>query len=108
MEISITEKAAHKVKQIAAKQGKNTAALRVKVTGGGCSGLSYQFAFADSIASEDSVFKKNEITVVVDSTSLQYIDGSQLDYEESLMKSGFKISNPNATSSCSCGESFSV
>ena len=108
MLLTITEKAAGKVKQIAAKQGKPESALRVKVVGGGCSGMSYQFGFADDISDSDKVFEQHGVKVAVDASSLIYISGSQLDYEESLMKSGFKVSNPNAVASCSCGESFSV
>jgi len=108
MLLTISEKAAGKVKQIAAKQGKQEALLRIQVVGGGCSGLSYQFGFADAVSSQDKQFEKDGVKVVVDPKTLIYIAGSELDYEESLMKSGFRVKNPNAAVSCSCGESFSV
>lgn len=108
MEISVTQKAAEKIKQLANKQGKSDSALRIQVVGGGCSGLSYAFGFADSISSNDKVFEQFGVKVAVDNKSFFYLSGAELDYEESLMKSGFKVKNPNASVSCSCGESFSV
>lgn len=108
MEFTLTEKAASKVKQMAAKQGKSDPVIRVQVTGGGCSGLSYQYGFADQISAQDKLFENFGVKVVLDPNTLIYVAGSELDYEESLMKSGFKVKNPNAVASCSCGESFSV
>ena len=108
MLLTITEKAASKIKQVASKQGKTDVALRIQVVGGGCSGLSYQFGFADQISSNDKLFEQFGVKVAIDQRSLIYVTGSELDYEEGLMKSGFKVKNPNATVSCSCGESFSV
>ena len=108
MLLSITEKAASKIKQIAAKQGRTDASLRIQVVGGGCSGLSYQFGFSDQANPQDKIFEQFGVKVAVDPRTLIYVAGSELDYEESLMKSGFKVKNPNATVSCSCGESFSV
>ena len=106
--LTLTEKAAHKIKQIAARQGKPETALRIQVIGGGCSGLSYQFGFAEQINPKDKIFEQFGVKVAVDPRTLVYVAGSELDYEETLMKSGFKVKNPNATVSCSCGESFSV
>lgn len=108
VDITLTQKAAEKIKALANKQGKKEPALRIQVVGGGCSGLSYQFGFADSISSDDKVFEQFGVKVAVDNKSLFYLSGSELDYEESLLKSGFKVKNPNASVSCSCGESFSV
>ena len=108
MLLSISEKAAAKIKQIQTKQGKTEKALRIQVMGGGCSGLTYQFGFADQVSPKDKLFEQNGVQVAVDARTLLYIAGSELDYEESLMKSGFKVKNPNATVSCSCGESFGV
>ncbi len=108
MLLSITEKAAVKVRQIAEKQGKPVSALRIQVVGGGCSGLSYTFGFAETLDPKDKLFEQHGIKVAVDPRTLLYIAGSELDYEQTLMKSGFKVKNPNATVSCSCGESFSV
>ena len=108
MLLSISEKAATKVKQMAVRQGKPEPSIRLTVVGGGCSGLSYQFGFLDSVGPKDKVFEEHGVKVVVDPKALLYIAGSQLDYEETIMKSGFKVKNPNATVSCSCGESFGV
>lgn len=108
MLLTITEKAAAKVRQIAVKQGRAETPLRIQVVGGGCSGLSYQFGFAEKTDAKDKLFEQFGIRVAVDPRTLLYIAGSELDYEEGLMKSGFKVRNPNASVSCSCGESFSV
>ena len=108
MLLSISENAATKVKQLASKAGKEGAVLRIQVVGGGCSGLSYQFGFAEKVDSKDNIFEQHGTKVAVDPRTLLYIAGSELDYEQSLMKSGFKVKNPNASVSCSCGESFSV
>ncbi len=108
MLLSITEKAADKVKQLATKAGKKEALLRIQVQGGGCSGLTYQFGFADSVNPTDKTFEEFGIKVVVDPKTLLYVAGSKVDYAQGLMKSGFKMINPNATVSCSCGESFGV
>ena len=108
MLLAITEKAATKIKQIAQKQGKSEKPLRIQVVGGGCSGLSYQFGFAEEVTPKDKVFEQFGVQVAVDPRTLIYIAGSELDYEQALMKSGFKVKNPNAAVSCSCGESFSV
>ena len=108
MLLSITEKAAQKVKELALKAKKSEVSLRIQVQGGGCSGLSYQFGFAESIHPTDKTFEELGVKLVVDPKTLLYVAGSKLDYEQGLMKSGFKLSNPNATVSCSCGESFSV
>lgn len=108
MLLEITEKAAEKIRSIAQKQNKADAVLRIQVVGGGCSGLSYQFGFAESVQDTDKKFDQFGVQVVVDPRTLLYIAGSVLDYEQTLMKSGFKVRNPNAAASCSCGESFAV
>lgn len=108
MLLSISEKAANKIKQMALRQNKPEASIRISVVGGGCSGLSYQFGFVDKAEPKDKIFEEHGVKAVVDPKALLYIAGSQLDYEETIMKSGFKVKNPNATVSCSCGESFSV
>jgi iron-sulfur cluster assembly protein len=88
-------------------QEKKNAALRVWVAGGGCSGLSYGMALDDSEPEEgDNVFEQNGVKVYVDALSLNYMSGSQVDYVDDVLGGGFKIENPNATSSCGCGSSF--
>lgn len=107
-QVALTERAAQKIAQLAARDGKTDALLRVGIQGGGCSGLSYTFAFADKAEARDRVFEGYGQRIVVDAKSLLYIGGSVLDWQESLMKSGFVLKNPHEVKSCSCGESFSV
>ncbi|OGR82539.1 MAG: hypothetical protein A2902_07110 [Elusimicrobia bacterium RIFCSPLOWO2_01_FULL_64_13] len=106
--VSVSQRAADKILQMAQREGRMDPVLRVKVVGGGCSGLSYQFAFEDQVSPADKIFEQSGVKLAVDPRTLLYVAGSRLDYEQGLMKSGFKIANPNAASSCSCGESFSV
>ena len=81
--------------------------LRVAVKGGGCSGFQYVFDIVDQVNENDQVFEKYNCRVIIDKTSLQFLEGAEIDYSEELIGSSFKISNPNATSSCGCGTSFS-
>ena len=106
--ITLTEKAAAKVQALAKSQGKAQPILRVKVGAGGCSGMSYEFEVTDELKKDDIVFEGHGAKAVVDPRSDFFIGGSEVDYLESLMESGFKIQNPLAKSSCSCGTSFSV
>jgi iron-sulfur cluster insertion protein len=82
--------------------------LRVFVTGGGCSGFQYGFSFEDMMAEDDTPVSRDGVTVLIDSLSFQYLAGSTVDYEEGLMGSRFVISNPNASTTCGCGASFSI
>ena len=82
--------------------------LRVTVEGGGCSGFSYKFDFADTINTDDIVIERDGAKVVIDEMSLPFLDGSEIDYVNELIGASFKIHNPNATASCGCGTSFSV
>lgn len=82
--------------------------LRVGISGGGCNGLSYKMRFVSEARKGDILVRFGEVPVIVDSKSALYLKGTQLDYSKALISGGFKFSNPNATSSCSCGESFSV
>ncbi len=103
--ISLTEKAAEKVRRTMDKQGKNDAGLRVYVSGGGCSGFQYGLAF-DEKKDGDHVIEAYGVRVLVDDESAQYLDGSEIDYVESVMGEGFMVNNPNATETCGCGHSF--
>tara|TARA_B100000700_G_C14757545_1_gene720497 strand:+ start:303 stop:641 length:339 start_codon:yes stop_codon:yes gene_type:complete len=85
----------------------DTKTLRVAVKGGGCSGFQYVFKIVAKVNKDDQVFEKEDCRVVIDKTSLQFLEGAEIDYSEELIGSSFKISNPNATSSCGCGTSFS-
>jgi iron-sulfur cluster assembly protein len=106
--LTVTPLAAQKVKEFLQKEGKPNAALRVYVAGGGCAGLTYGLALEEEVGEDDIVMHQNGIKLVVDPFSARYLKGAEIDYVESLMGSGFKINNPNVTSTCACGHSFSV
>ncbi len=107
MAIIVTERAAKRINTIIAKEPIGTM-LRISVSGGGCSGFQYAFDMAPSRAEDDHVFEKNGATVLIDAISLQYLDGSTVDFIDDLMGQSFRIENPQATSSCGCGTSFSI
>ena len=106
--IKVTASAATKVSSLLTKQGRPQGVLRVAVVGGGCSGLQYKMDLQDAPANRDIVVESSGIKVVVDPKSALYVTGSELDYVDALQEGGFKVKNPNAATSCSCGESFSV
>jgi iron-sulfur cluster assembly accessory protein len=105
--IDLTPSAAKRVAAIAAKQGK-PAILRLAVDGGGCAGFQYRFGLADAIEADDASAVRDGVTLVVDSVSLDLVQGCAVDYVESLGGSAFKVENPNAASGCGCGSSFSI
>jgi iron-sulfur cluster assembly accessory protein len=104
--ITLTESAASKLQNIMTEKGIANYALRVFVSGGGCSGLSYGMTFAEGEEFGDQVFQAEGVKLVVDMGSIQYLDGAEIDYVDSLMGGGFRIENPNAVQSCACGSSF--
>jgi len=107
--ITITERARKEVRRIIEEQGLSAeTALRVGVKGGGCSGFSYTLGFDDQIGDMDQINEIENVRVVCDPKSFLYLNGTEIDFEESLMGRGFKFGNPNASNSCGCGESFSV
>jgi iron-sulfur cluster assembly accessory protein len=106
--ISITQKAAEKIVEFMKQENKEKLYLRVYVSGGGCSGLSYGMGFEEKPDEDDAIINENGVEVIIDSYSQKYLKGANVDYVESLMGSGFKINNPNVTKSCSCGHSFST
>ena len=107
--ITLTERAAKEVARIVDEQSlPEGTALRVGVKGGGCSGFSYTLGFDDQVAEIDQIFEDHGVRIVCDPKSFLYLNGCQVDFEESLMGRGFKFGNPNASKSCGCGESFSV
>jgi len=107
--ITITERAVAEVRRIVSEQNlPDETVLRVGVKGGGCSGFSYSLGFDDSVQETDQIFEASGVKVVCDPKSFLYLNGTQLDFEESLMGRGFKFGNPNASKTCGCGESFSV
>jgi iron-sulfur cluster assembly accessory protein len=105
--IKLTENAAHKVSTLLTRQGRPNGVLRVAVVGGGCSGLQYKMDLQDTPANRDILVESGGVRVVVDPKSALYVTGSELDYISTL-DGGFKVKNPNAATSCSCGESFSA
>jgi iron-sulfur cluster assembly accessory protein len=105
LKVILTDKAADKVKAAMQKQGKEDAGLRVYVSGGGCSGFQYGLAF-DQKNDGDHVIESHGVKILVDEQSAQYIDGSEIDYVESVMAEGFMVNNPNAVETCGCGHSF--
>lgn len=105
--VEVTESAAARIKQLLDREGRlTTHGLRMKVVGGGCSGLQYQLGFDERFGDADEVIEAGGVRVVVDEKSALYLSGSVLDYVDSLQESGFKIVNPNAKPSCGCGQSF--
>ena len=104
--ITLTSSAAEHLQQVMTDKGLENHALRVFVSGGGCSGLSYGMTFAEGPELGDQIFETDSVKVVVDPGSVQYLSGAEIDYVDSLMGGGFRIENPNAVRSCACGSSF--
>jgi iron-sulfur cluster insertion protein len=103
-----TDNAANKVRDLIAEEGNPDLKLRVFVTGGGCSGFQYGFTFDEVANEDDTVMEKSGVTLLIDPMSFQYLVGAEIDYSEGLQGSQFVIKNPNATSTCGCGSSFST
>ena len=106
--VLFTEAAANKVKVLVTEEKNPNLKLRVSVDGGGCSGFQYGFAFDEKVNDDDTVIEKNGATMLVDVSSMPYLNGSEVDYLEGLEGARFVINNPNAKSTCGCGSSFSV
>lgn len=106
--LTVTPKAAEKIKEFMNEEQEKPEFLRVYVQGGGCSGLSYGMGFEKQPEEDDTVIEENGVKLLVDSYSIDHLKGANVDYIKSLMGSGFKINNPNVTKSCSCGHSFST
>ena len=105
--ITISERAVTELKDLMSTQAKQSAALRVWVAGGGCSGLSYGMALDDGDPEEgDQIFEQDGVKMYIDGLSLNYMEGSTVDFVDDALGGGFKIENPNATSTCGCGSSF--
>jgi len=103
-----TDSAAKKVKELINEEGNPGLKLRVFVTGGGCSGFQYGFTFDEDTNEDDASMEKNGVTLLIDAMSYQYLVGAEIDYQESLEGAQFVIKNPNATSTCGCGSSFTA
>lgn len=107
--IYITDNAVRKVRSLLEDEGNFDLKLRVYVTGGGCSGFQYGFTFDEAVADDDAVIAKSDgVAVLVDAMSYPYLVGAQVDYQEDLQGSKFVVSNPNASTTCGCGASFSI
>jgi len=106
--IVFTDAAAGKVAELVAEEGNPDLKLRVFVQGGGCSGFQYGFTFDEITNEDDTAMVKNGVTLLIDAMSLQYLVGAEIDYKDDLEGAQFVIRNPNATTTCGCGSSFSV
>jgi iron-sulfur cluster insertion protein len=106
--LSLTSSAVFKMQTLLEDEGDNSLCLRVFVTGGGCSGFQYGFTFDTEVNEDDAEVKQEGVKVLVDSLSYPYLDGAHVDYQESLEGSRFVVSNPQASSTCGCGSSFTV
>lgn len=103
-----TDNAARKVKELIEEEGSPDLKLRVFVSGGGCSGFQYGFTFEETINDDDTQVHRDSVTLLIDPMSLQYLMGAEIDYQDNLQGSQFVIRNPNATTTCGCGSSFSA
>ncbi len=106
--LTISDRAAKRVIELIAQESADGMMLRVSVSGGGCAGFQYGFSFDDQVQPADLVFEQHGVKVVIDDMSLDLLNGSEIDFVEDLAGASFQIRNPNATSSCGCGTSFSV
>jgi iron-sulfur cluster insertion protein len=106
--LDFTENAASKVSSLILEEGNPALKLRIYVSGGGCSGFQYNFAFDEEKNDDDTVIEKNGVSLLIDAMSYQYMEGASVDYQEGLEGARFVITNPNASSTCGCGSSFSV
>ena len=106
--VQLTDSAAAKIKLLQEGEPSTDLKLRVYITGGGCAGFSYGFTFDEEVKEGDTQIQKEGVTMLIDALSIQYLTGSKVDYKEGLMGSQFVVENPNATTTCGCGSSFSV
>ena len=106
--LEFTDSAANKVKELIVEEGNDNLKLRVFVQGGGCSGFQYGFTFDEEVNEDDTTMDKAGVTLLIDSMSYQYLVGAKIDYKEDINGAQFVIKNPNATTTCGCGSSFSV
>ena len=107
-DIQLSSRAAGKVRELIESEGKPDLKLRVFITGGGCSGFSYGFTFDDARAEDDAIVERDGVTALVDSMSYQYLAGAEIDYKEDLAGAQFVVANPNAATTCGCGNSFAI
>lgn len=106
--MNFTDRAAAKVRDLRDEEGNPALKLRVYITGGGCSGFSYGFTFDEEVKEDDTVVENGDVALLIDAMSIQYLAGSEIDYDQGLMGARFVVQNPNASSTCGCGSSFSI
>ena len=106
--LNVTDSAVKKVRALVEDEGNSELKLRVFVTGGGCSGFQYGFTFDEAVGDEDTVVTKEDVSVLIDPLSFQYLVGAAVDYQEGLEGARFVVNNPNASTTCGCGASFSI
>lgn len=107
--MTVTERAARKVRALAEKEGRTEPLLRLRVVAGGCSGFTYELSFADAPAEDDHVIEAGEgVRVLIDPRSAPIVEGSTLDFDDALLGGGLRVRNPRAVHQCACGESFSI
>ncbi|MFK5948709.1 MAG: iron-sulfur cluster insertion protein ErpA [Methylococcales bacterium] len=106
--IIFTDSAASKVAALIAEEDNNNLKLRVYISGGGCSGFQYGFTFDEEVNEDDTQVENGGVTVLIDAMSVQYLNGAEIDYKEDVSGAQFVIRNPNASTTCGCGSSFSV
>jgi iron-sulfur cluster insertion protein len=107
-QVTVSDNAAKRIATLIQLEGDADLMLRLSVSGGGCSGFQYGFSFDKSQQQDDRIFERNGVKVVIDDTSLELLAGAEIDFVEDLVGASFQIKNPNASSSCGCGNSFSV
>lgn len=107
-EVTLSASAAKRIAWLIEQENQPELMLRVSVSGGGCSGFQYGFSFDDTLNDDDQRFERDGVSLVIDETSLELLGGAEIDFVEDLVGASFRITNPNATSSCGCGSSFSI
>jgi iron-sulfur cluster insertion protein len=107
-QVTLTESAAKRIAELKVQENVPRAFLRLAVSGGGCSGFQYGFSFDDQRHEDDALFERSGVGLVIDTTSLELVSGAEIDFVEDLMGASFQVRNPNASSSCGCGKSFSI
>lgn len=106
--VLLTESAARRIAELKVQENVPGAFLRLAVSGGGCSGFQYGFSFDDTRHEDDAVFEREGVGLLIDTISLELVDGAEIDFVEDLMGAAFQVRNPNASSSCGCGKSFAI
>jgi iron-sulfur cluster insertion protein len=107
-QVSLSDSAARRIAHLIAAEGDASLMLRLTVSGGGCSGFQYGFSFDNAVQTDDHLFERDGVKVVIDDASLDLLSGAEIDFVEDLVGAAFQVKNPNAKSSCGCGSSFSI